>query len=274
MRKYLLAAIIPVLFFCIPAFAQQQPPQQQQSASDPSGSDQQVFVPPPAKQSATAQNTNSTKPGQSQPGATATGSGDKSSVGSNDRLFFALPNFGTVENRENIKPLTTKQKFDLQFRSTFDPVEFPYVGLLAGISQATNSDPGYGQGALGYAKRYGAAFLDSVDENFMVGAIYPSLLKEDPRYYQMGKGGFFHRTGYSISRIFVTRTDSGKTSFNFSEILGSATGAAIGTTYRVGNEKSVGDAAGDWGTQVGWDTVSNLLKEFWPDIRNKFHRNS
>jgi hypothetical protein len=274
MRKYLLAAIIPVLFCCIPALAQQQPPQQQQSASDPSGSDQQVFVPPPAKQSATAQNTDSTKPGQSQPGATAAGSGDKSSVGSNDRLFFALPNFGTVENRENIKPLTTKQKFDLQFRSTFDPVEFPYVGLLAGISQATNSDPGYGQGALGYAKRYGAAFLDSVDENFMVGAIYPSLLREDPRYYQMGKGGFIHRTGYSISRIFVTHTDSGKTTFNFSEILGSATAAGIGTTYRVADERHLGDAAGDWGTQVGWDTVSNLLKEFWPDIRNKFHRNS
>jgi hypothetical protein len=263
---------------CISAFAQQQQPQQQ-TANDPSGSDQQVFIPPPAKQPATqqpatVQNTDSTKPSQSQPGATSNAPGKAGPVGSNDRLFFALPNFGTVENRENIKPLTTKQKFDLQWRSTFDPVEFPYVGLLAGISQATNSDPGYGQGALGYAKRYGASFLDSVDENFMVGAIYPSLLREDPRYYQMGKGGFVRRATYSVSRIFVTHTDSGKTTFNFSEILGSATGAAIGTTYRVGNEKSVGDAASDWGTQVGWDAVADLLKEFWPDIRNKFHHNN
>ena len=271
MRKFLLAAIIPVLF-CVPAFAQQA--QQQQTAADTSASEPQVIIPPHAQQPATAQKTDSSKAGQAQQGATSSASGGKTTAGSNDRLFFALPNFGTVENAENIKPLTTKQKFDLQWRSTFDPVEFPYVGLLAGISQATNGDPGYGQGALGYAKRYGASFLDSIDENFMVGAIYPSLLKEDPRYYQMGKGGFIHRTGYSISRIFVTRTDSGKATFNFSEILGSATGAAIGTTYRVGDERHVGDALGDWGTQVGWDTVSNLLKEFWPDIRNKFHRNS
>ncbi|MGB6429209.1 MAG: hypothetical protein WBF06_01380 [Candidatus Acidiferrales bacterium] len=274
MRKILLVAFISVLLG-FPALAQQQqaqqqPQQQQQTAADPTGSDQQVFIPPPTM----AQKGASAKPGPAQTGATPNGSGNGSTVGSNDRLFFALPNFGTVENAENIKPLTIKQKFDLQWRSTFDPVEFPYVGLLAGISQATNSDPGYGQGALGYAKRYGAAFLDSIDENFMVGAIYPSLLREDPRYYQMGKGGFFRRAGYSVSRIFVTRTDSGKAQFNFSEILGSATGAAIGTTYRVGNERSFGDAASDWGTQVGWDTVDNLMKEFWPDIRRQFHRNN
>jgi hypothetical protein len=234
-------------------------------------------MPHPAQQPAPApaQNTASTKPSdQSQSGTTKSGSGNGSAVGSNDRLLFALPNFGTVENAEQIKPLTVKQKFDLQLRSTFDPVEFPYVGLLAGISQARDSDPGYGQGALGYAKRYGAGFLDSIDENFMVGAVYPSLLREDPRYYQMGKGGFFHRAGYSVSRIFVTRTDAGNRQFNFSEILGSATGAAIGTTYRVGSEKSVGDACSDWATQVGWDTVSNLLKEFWPDIRRGFRHNN
>jgi hypothetical protein len=285
MRKIFFTAIIP-LFLCVPAFAQQQPPAQQQpaqqppqqqTATDPADPGQQVFMPHPTQQPApapaAAQNTDSTKPStQSQSGTTTSGTANGSATGSNDRLFFALPNFGTVENAEQIKPLTAKQKFDLQLRSTFDPVEFPYVGLLAGISQARDSDPGYGQGALGYAKRYGAGFLDSIDENFMVGAVYPSLLREDPRYYQMGKGGFFHRAGYSVSRIFVTRTDAGNRQFNFSEILGSATGAAIGTTYRVGSEKSVGDACSDWATQVGWDTVSNLLKEFWPDIRRGLHR--
>jgi len=271
MRKFLLLAIIPVLF-CVPAFAQQA--QQQQTVADTSTSEPQMIIPPHAQEPTTAQKKDSTKAGQAQAGATSSASGSKSVAGSNDRLFFALPNFGTVENAENIKPLTTKQKFDLQWRSTFDPVEFPYVGLLAGISQATNNDPGYGQGAAGYGKRYGAAFLDSIDENFMVGAIYPTLLREDPRYYQMGKGGFIHRTGYSISRIFVTRTDSGKTTFNFSEVLGSATAASIGSTYRVGDERHVGDVASDWATQIGWDTASNLLKEFWPDIRRGLHRNS
>jgi hypothetical protein len=253
MRKIVLGAILSVLLG-VPAFAQEQ-----QTALDPAEPSQQVFIPPPAPQPATAP---------------ANDSGKGSPVGTNDRLFFALPNFGTVENAENIRPLTTKQKFDLQFRSTFDPVEYPYVGLLAGISQARDSDPGYGQGAMGYAKRYGAGFLDSVDENFMVGAIYPSLLKQDPRYYQMGKGSFVRRTLYSVSRIFVTRSDSGNRQFNFSEILGSATAAAIGTSYRVGSERSLSDAASDWGTEMGWDTMSNLTREFWPDIRRGFHRTS
>jgi hypothetical protein len=90
----------------------------------------------------------------------------------------------------------------------------------------------------------------------------------------MGKGGLIHRTGYSVSRIFLTRADSGRTEFNFSEFFGSATSTAIGTTYRVGSEKNVGDAATDWGTMVAWDTAANLLKEFWPDIHNKFRRSS
>jgi hypothetical protein len=272
MRRIFYGAIISVVS-CFPALAQQQA-QKQQTALDPSGPSQQVFIPPPPQQPATAQKSDSSKPSQSQSVAATSASGNGPAVGTNDRLFFALPNFGTVENADNVQPLTTKQKFDLQWRGTFDPVEFPYVGLLAGISQAENSDPGYGQGALGYAKRYGATFLDSIDENFMVGAIYPTILKQDPRYYQMGKGSVIHRTLYSVSRIFVTRTDAGNRQFNFSEFLGSVTAAGIGTTYRVGGERTLGDAAIDWGTQVGWDTGSNLLKEFWPDIRREFHHNS
>jgi hypothetical protein len=269
---------------CIPALAQQQQapqkpqPQQQQTAADSAGPDQQIFVPNPPQQPAATQPTGSTKPNQSQPGtspsSTGTAPANGSAIGTNDRLFFVLPNYGTLENSGSVQPLTVKQKFDIQLRNCFDPVVFPYVGLLAGISQMNNSDPGYGQGALGYAKRYGAGFIDSTDENFMVGAVYPSLFRQDPRYYQMGKGGFFHRAGYSVSRIFVTRSDSGKTEPNYSEFLGSATSAAIGTTYRVGNEKGVGDAATDWGTLVAWDTAANMLKEFWPDIRHGFHHNN
>lgn len=278
-RRIYSAAIITVLL-CIPALAQQQQapqkpqPQQQQTAADPPGSEQQIFVPPPPEPPATTQkNSSSTQPGTS-PSSSGTAPAKGSAIGTNDRLFFLLPNYGTLENSGSVQPLTVKQKFDIQLRNCFDPVVFPYVGLLAAVSQMSNSDPGYRQGALGYAKRYGASFVDSTDENFMVGAVYPSLFRQDPRYYQMGKGGLIHRTGYSVSRIFLTRADSGRTEFNFSEFFGSATSTAIGTTYRVGSEKNVGDAATDWGTMVAWDTAANLLKEFWPDIHNKFRRSS
>ena len=92
---------------------------------------------------------------------------------SKDRLFYALPNFLTVENVGQIPRLTTGQKFKVVARSSFDYVEFPWYGFLAGISQAQNSEPGYGQGAAGYGKRYGAAFADGTIENFLTSAILP-----------------------------------------------------------------------------------------------------
>jgi hypothetical protein len=187
---------------------------------------------------------------------------------SNDRLFYTLPNFLTLENSGQVPPLTTRQKFGVVARGSFDYVEIPWYGFLAGISQAENSEPGYGQGAQGYGKRYGAAAADGTIENFMTGAILPSLLKEDPRFYQSSSGGFLHRTGYAVSRIFVTRTDRGTEEFNFSEIFGSALSAGISTySYHPHADKTLANTASVWGTQVGYDTVVIVVKEFWPDIR-------
>jgi hypothetical protein len=192
----------------------------------------------------------------------------------NDRLFFLLPNYLTVENAKKIPPLTTGQKFKLVALGTFDPVEYPYVGVLAGIDQAENADPSYGQGLKGYAKRYGAAFADTTIENFMVGAAFPSLLHEDPRYYQSGKGGFWHRAGHAALRIFITRTDSGKTQFNYSEWAGSAVAAALSNTYHPPADRTALNSANIWVTQLWGDAVSYEVKEFWPDIKRKLlHKN-
>lgn len=192
---------------------------------------------------------------------------------SNDRLFYALPNFLTVDNANQLPPLTAGQKFKLEARSQFDYVEIPWYAALAGISQARNSEPGYGQGAAGYGKRYGAAWGDGAIENFMTGAIFPSILRQDPRYYRMGKGSFWRRTRYTVSRIIITRGDSGKQQFNASEIFGSAMAAAISTySYHPRSDRTLGNTASVWGTQIGLDTFSYGIKEFWPDIRRKFSR--
>jgi hypothetical protein len=193
---------------------------------------------------------------------------DSTSGTSKDRLFYTLPNFLTLENSGQVPPLTTKQKFGVVARGSFDYVEIPWYGFLAGLSQAENSEPGYGQGAQGYGKRYGAAAADGTIENFMTGAILPSLLKEDPRFYQSSSGGFLHRTGYAVSRIFVTRTDRGTEEFNFSEIFGSAISASISTySYHPHADKTLANTASVWGTQIGYDTIVIVVKEFWPDIR-------
>jgi len=169
--------------------------------------------------------------------------------------------------------MTTGQKFKVAVRSSFDYVQYPWYAAVAGISQAENKDPAYGQGAQGYAKRYGAAFAEGTIENFMVNAIVPSVLRTDPRYYQLGRESFWHRTSYSLSRLFITRTDSGRNTFNFAEIGGSGMAAAISTYgYHPEADKTFSNTGTVWGTQVAYDAMRIVLNEFWPDIRRKFHQ--
>jgi hypothetical protein len=203
----------------------------------------------------------------------ATDKASSTGADSKDRLFYALPNFMTLENGEHVPPLTTGQKFKLVARSSFDPVQPIWYGALAGISQAEDSEPGYGQGAEGYAKRFGATYADGAIENFMTGAVFASVLHQDPRFYVSTKGSFAHRTGYAISRIFITRSDAGTSQFNCSEICGSAAAAAISTySYHPSEDKTFSNTISVWGSQVGYDTITIVIKEFWPDIRRKLHK--
>jgi hypothetical protein len=249
-------------------------PASAQAWSDPNSDTSFPTVTPSAPAQETPPVSTSAQP-QTQPTPSSqTGKDQNNGQGtSKDRLFYALPNFLTLENAEDVPPLTAKEKFKVVTRSAFDPVQFAWYGLLSGISQAEDSEPGYGQGAQGYGKRYGAAFGDGVIEGYMVGAVVPSIFRQDPRYFQSGKGGFWRRTGYAISRIFITRSDSGRSQFNFSEILGSATAAGISTyAYHPHADKTLSNTASVWGTQVSYDTLAYVIKEFWPDIRRKLHK--
>ncbi len=209
---------------------------------------------------------------------------------SNDRLFYTLPNFLTLQQTGKLPPLTAGQKFKVVALGNFDRVQYPWWGLLAAISQADDGDPAYGQGWIAYAKRYGTTVGDSSVENFMVGAVFPSILHQDPRFYQSSQGGFVHRAGYAISRIVVTRTDSGRPQFNYSEIFGAAVAAAISTyTYHprstylstpsnphlfIPSERTLSNTISTWGTQIALDTTTILIKEFWPDIHRKLSHKS
>jgi hypothetical protein len=262
------------LFTLLSTAQQTTPP----SDSDPSAQTQ----PQPPTQGRSAPPAQQTKPdqGKDDPDPKGTASGT-----SNDRLFYALPNFLSLENGGKVPPLTSKQKIAVVARGTFDPVQFPWWAFLSGISQAENSEPGFGQGAAGYGKRFGATAADGTIENFLTGAIFPSLLHQDPRFFQSGKGGFTRRTGYAISRILVTRSDSGHSQFNYSEIIGSALAAAISTysyhprsTYIstpsnahlfVPSDRTLANSADVWATQVSYDTLTIVVREFWPDIHRK-----
>ncbi len=252
-------------------------------------------TPPPAKPSAgqptpPADPTQSQSQGKDSQGAKdAANEASGTSATSKDRLFFAMPNFLTLENAGRVPPLTAGQKFKVVAKGSFDPIMAVWYGALSGISQAENSEPGYGQGAEGYGKRYGAYAADGTIENFFVGAILPSVLHQDPRYFQSGHGSFFSRTEYAVSRIVMTRSDSGHRQFNFSEIFGSAIASGISTySYHPGrtfigrnsdgvpqytaSDRTLKNTASVWGTQVGYDTITFVVKEFWPDIRRKLKK--
>jgi hypothetical protein len=250
-------------FWLAPAWGQEQAAQQTSVAPDQSAS--QPAAGQPSVSSGGANRTDTgTSPANAKP---------KNENGtSKDRLFFTLPNFLTLENASEAPPLTAGEKFKVTARGSFDPVEFLWYGAQAGISQAKDTDSVYGQGMEGYAKRYGVRFADGTIENFFTRAIYPSILHQDPRYFQSGKGSFIHRAGYAVSRIFVTRSDSGNTQFNFSEIFGSATAAGISAfSYHERDSRNVDSAIDIWGSQLGWDALSYVIKEFWPDVRRKLH---
>ncbi len=194
---------------------------------------------------------------------------------SKDRILWTLPNFLTVEDADNIPPLTAGQKFKVVGRSLIDPSEFVLVGFVAGLGQASDSNPSYGQGAQGYAKRYGTSYADNAVENFMASAVLPSVLHQDPRYYQLGRGGFWRRVEHAVSRVVITRSDAGQTQFNYSEVFGAGMAAAISTySYHPDSERSLGNVAGVWTTQIGWDVATYMVKEFWPDLRKKHRKNT
>ncbi len=184
----------------------------------------------------------------------------------NDRMFYVMPNYLTVANQAHVPPISWKEKFAITARGSFDPYEFTVVGILAGIRQAENAYPGFGQGWGAYGKRYGAAFADQVDGNIMVGGVFPTILRTDPRYFQMGSGRFSRRFGYAISRIFVARKDSGGNVFNFSEFVGNATAITISNVYYPAADRGFTSGLNNWGVQMGIDAFGNELKEFWPDI--------
>ena len=216
-----------------------------------------------------------TRPGgkSSQPDATTREAGpvipsgpDEQYGKQNKRILWVVPNYRAVSANQHLPPLDFKGELWLATQDTFDYSDFIFVGGLAGIDMAGGSQPTFGQGADGYGKYYWHVFVDGAIENYMTEAFVPAATKEDPRYYTLGKGGFVKRTGYAVSRLFITRTNLGGSTFNLSEIVGAGAAAGIGNAYYPAESNPWVKTYQRWGTQVGLDGVFNVLKEFWPDI--------
>ena len=182
------------------------------------------------------------------------------------RILWIIPNYRAVSADAHLPPLSLKDKFWLATQDSFDYSSFVVAGMLAGISQAKNSTPQFHQGASGYGRYYWHSLADQALGNYLTEAIVPAATREDPRYYTQGHGGLFRRSGYAISRLVITRNDSGGSTFNISEIAGNGAGAAISNLYYPAQERTWTKTQQKWVTQVALDGFFNILKEFWPDI--------
>jgi len=188
------------------------------------------------------------------------------------RILWVIPNYRSVSANTQLPPLAFKQKFWLATQDSFDYSSFIVAGMLAGSAQAKNSTPEFHQGAAGYGRYYWHSFADQAVGNYFTEAIVPAATRQDPRYYTLGHGGFLRRTGYAVSRLLITKTDSGGRGFNFSEIIGNGAGAGISDLYYPRAERTWTKTGQKWLTQVGVDGLFNILKEFWPDIDHAVFR--
>ncbi len=178
------------------------------------------------------------------------------------RVLGVIPNF-YVTYDHNAVSLASKQKFELAWKSSVDPVTFAFTAVVAGAEQAENEFSGYGQGAQGYAKRYGASYADSFIGTMIGGAILPSLLKQDPRYFYKGTGGTRARILYALANAVICKGDNGRWQTNYSGILGSLAAGGISNLYYPASSRNGAELTFE-NTLIGIASAgaSNLFQEF------------
>jgi hypothetical protein len=186
------------------------------------------------------------------------------------KLLAVIPNYYTSYVM-NAAPMNPKQKFELAWKLAIDPSSFVIAGIIAGGQQANNSFPGYGQGAAGYARRFGAAYGDFFIGTYVSNAILPSLFKQDPRYFYKGTGTTKSRILYAIKRSVMTRGDNGNWQPDYSGILGSlATGGISNLYYPEGSRHGFSTTLTNTLVGIGTGAGVNLLQEFvFPKITPK-----
>jgi hypothetical protein len=220
-----------------------------------------LFVALLCPQFATAANESSSSEASADP-APDYGKADK-------RIFGVLPNYRSVEGSAPFSPLTARQKLGIAAHDTFDWPTFFLTGAFAGIYQAENQNPAFGQGMAGYAKRYSTTLADQMIGNMMTEGFLPVLMHDDPRFFRSGTGTTGARLKSALRQIIVTRADSGGWRFNAPEWVGNGIGVGISNLYYT-SSRGVSPDLQRLGVQIGTDALSNVLKEFWPDIKQRF----
>lgn len=176
------------------------------------------------------------------------------------RLFGVIPNFYVVYD-PNPVPLTTKLKFQLALKTSKDPFTIAGVGVLAAMNQAGGT-PDYAGGIRGYGERFGAAGADGLTDIMIGGAILPSLLHQDPRYYYQGTGTKKSRVFHALSSPFVCKGDNGHLQANVSSMGGDLGSAALSNLYYPPSNRGANLLFQNFLLATSERAFSTLLQEF------------
>jgi hypothetical protein len=183
-----------------------------------------------------------------------------------ERILGVIPAF-EVTNSKRPAALTPRQKFELFKRQALDPFQWALAGATAGLNQARNTWPAYGQGSTGYAKRYGAAVADTADRQFMSNFLFPALLKQDPRYFRLGQGSVLRRVLHSLRQEWQAKSDQGARQFNYSKVFGVFAAKAVSNTYYPAGDRGFAKTLRNSGVSLLWGMATNVAAEFWPDVK-------
>ena len=177
-----------------------------------------------------------------------------------------MPNFRAVSAGALPPPPTPKQSFILATQNSFDYSSFLFVGITSLLAEGTDAHPQLGKGPAGFGRYYWRGFVDKTDGNYLVIFALPTVFHQDERYYALGKGSFWKRATYSASRIVITPNYDGHNSFNISELLGRGMAQGISAAYYPSQSRTAGALATKYGYALGRDALTNVFREFWPDI--------
>lgn len=258
------------LFVPVPVFSQTNP-------TPPAARSSPEAVAPPspvAAHSANPQKSKRATPQSSLPEAPGGTIIDKNEpvLKQSPRIMGVLPNFTAVNSNTQLPRLTTREKFVLATHDSTDYSSFLLAGALAAKGLQSNATPQLGSGAAGFGRYYWRELADQTSGTYFTEAIIPMLTHEDPRYYTLGKNGFWQRSYYAMSRTFITKNDAGGEEFNISEIGGNAAEAGLSNLYYPSEERGFNKTAKNFATQTVITAGANVLKEFWPDIRRNIFR--
>lgn len=182
------------------------------------------------------------------------------------RILGLMPNFRAVSAGAIAPPPTAKQALWIATQNTFDYSSFAFVGITSLLAEGTDAHSQLGDGVAGFGRYYWRGFVDKADGNYLVLFALPTIFHQDERYYAMGHGGFWKRVVYSSTRTLITPNYQGRNSFNYSELLGRGMAQGISTAYYPSDARTVGALAAKYAYALGRDTLTNVFREFWPDI--------